>query len=288
MSSRNSAMRAAARRVRRVLLAWLALLAFGMADSLGAASVALNPVKDGTLVDGGEYGVFDGVADAADWTFNDSAFLEGAISLFFGEPPREYRVVWEYNLGAVNFVPPVVARLQFSLRPAAIYVKPTPPPIPVQVVSYPADLVESLSDFQAGPAVLQGAVLVPRPYPPPTTSFRINVSDLVNKARQDGAPGVAFRFQIEDVGSDTSMQAFIDALDSDPTTKPILTIYDRMPGDFNENDVVGLDDLPTLAACIAGPGQTPPIGCTLPDQNLDNDVDLADAAAFLMQFGSTR
>lgn len=270
-----------------------ALLAFAVlaqiAPARGQTSVNLNPLKDGTLVDGDTYGPRDGVADKADWTFNDTAnFLEGMISLTYQESPAEYRVVWEYSLSTVQYRPPVVARLQFTLRPPAVY--PVPPFIPVEVVSYPCDLVESLSDFQAGPAELQSIARVVADYPtvPPPTTFRVNVSGVVNKARQVGAPGVAFRFQIENVGSDMGMQAFIKALDSDSTTKPILTLYDRLPGDFDADNAVSLTDAATLASCLAGPEQSPPAGCSLPDDDFDGDIDLTDVAAFQNQFGVTR
>ena len=72
----------------------------------GGAAVPLPPRADGTLVDGGIYGPFDGRADAADWTFNGAGF-EGAITLQRegGLEPLEHRVVAEFDLGNVLLAP---------------------------------------------------------------------------------------------------------------------------------------------------------------------------------------
>jgi len=57
------------------------------------------PVADGTIVDGGAYGAFDGVPDVADWEFANTGY-QGAITLTTESPASsmDSRVVWEYNL----------------------------------------------------------------------------------------------------------------------------------------------------------------------------------------------
>ncbi len=77
-------------------------------------------------------------------------------------------------------------------------------------------------------------------------------------------------------------QAFIDALDSDPATKPYLTIdvYTPVPGDGNEDGVVDLEDHALFTACMGGPGVTAATGCELFLFDPDTDVDLADFKDF--------
>jgi hypothetical protein len=190
---------------------------------MGAAAEAaftVRPARDGTLVDGGIYGAFDGVPDDADWVFNQSGY-EGSITLTTTTPSSslEHRVVWEYNLATVTLTPPVSAKLYFKLRGAPVFPRP---PAPVNVYSYPSDLVERLDDFYLGPAVLQGAVSVPAFQPP--TLYSIDVSAVVDAALATGADRVAFRFQIDSATTHPENQAFNDALDAEPETKPYLTI----------------------------------------------------------------
>jgi len=245
-------------------------------DAVMGADQIVRPTADGTIVDGGIYGPFDGVAEAADWTFNDSGpGYEGAITLsFISIPNFESRVVWEYNLSAITVQPPVVATFRFHLRGAARF---PAPPAGVQVYSYPADLMEKLGDFSAGPAQFHGEKFVV-PYQPATT-YEINVNSLINEALA-GSKKVAFRFQIDPGTAPDSNQAFMDALDSDPTSKPFITIYDRIPGDFDNDHDVDVHDYALFVPCIAGPNQTVVPACRQFDVDLDGDVDLADFCAF--------
>ena len=212
---------------RAMLLAgWLGVLP-ALPTSVWASPI--YPVKDGTLVDGGLYGPFDGFADNADWYFNNSSY-EGAITLGTENPESsfEHRVVWEYNLQTVSLQPPVSATLTFTIRAAPIFPLPD---VDVHVYAYPADLQESLSDYHASPAVYQGNVIVV-PFEDPVVAV-VYVSDVVNEALSTGSDKVAFRFQINpNTASDTS-QAFIDAIDSDQTTKPFLTITEVECDDGN-------------------------------------------------------
>lgn len=253
-----------------------------LANAVMGADPIVRPTADGTLVDGGIYGPFDGTADAADWTFNDSGpGYEGAITLtFISIPSFESKVVWEYNLNAITLQPPVVATLRFHLRGAARF---PAPPAGVQVYAYPADLLEQLGDFSAVPALLLGEKFVV-PYQPATT-YEINVNSLINEALA-GSKKVAFRFQINPDTAPDSNQAFMDALDSDPTSKPFLTIYDRIPGDFDNDRDVDVHDYALFVPCIAGPNQTVVPACRQFDVDLDGDVDLADFRAFQQDLSS--
>lgn len=255
------------------------LLAAAMA--LAAASVALGdtlfPAKDGTIVDGLS-GPFDGVPDEADWTFNESSY-EGAITLATDPPESsiEHRVVWEYDLGDVTLPPPVTATLTFKLRPAPIFPHPD---VEVHVVSYPADLEETLQDFSAGPAVLQGIAVVPA-FPAPTAQYVIDVSGAVSSALSGGVGAVAFRFQIDPQTPHPANQTFIDALDSNPLTKPILTISeggDPVPGDHDGDGDVDRWDYAAFFVC-AFPGESGG-DCDLFDFNADGAVDLLDFGDF--------
>jgi hypothetical protein len=254
---------------------WYALLGIACLPSavLGVDQI-VYPSADGTIVDGGGYGLFDGLGDSADWTFNDTSY-EGAITLSHSPLEIEQRVVWEFNLSATG-TPPVTAKLTFTLRGAARF---PALPAPVQIYSYPADLVENLSDFSAAPNGLVAELPI-QPYQPPTT-YQVNVSALVNEVITTGIRRVAFRFQIDPLAQDLANQAFIDALDSDPATKPFLTIVKQMPGDYDNDLDVDLDDFAKLPPCMFGPDVAVPSACRIMDDDLDTDVDIADFAAFL-------
>ena len=63
-----------------------------------------------------------------------------------------------------------------------------------------------------------------------------------------------------------------------------------MPGDFDGDGDVDLDDYAVFAACLNGPEvSTPPAGCTPEEFDLadllgDNDVDLGDFGEFCQAF----
>ncbi|MCK4659437.1 MAG: hypothetical protein KAV82_07935 [Phycisphaerae bacterium] len=262
--------------------------------SIAAAAQTVYPCKDGTLVDGGIYGAFDGVADDADWYFNNTSY-EGSITLStkVGSPNFEHRVVWEYNLSSVSLEPPVSAMLTFTIRGAPIWPFPD---VDVHVYSYPADLLETLGDFSSVPAVFQGSVTI-SPYQLPT-EYSLDVSSVVSESLHDGDDKVAFRFQIDPDTPYSSNQAFIDAVDSDPSTKAFLTIDEASaPGDFDGDGDVDLDDYAVFVDCMPGP-DTPPTP-TIPevtgqmcldafDFDKDEDVDLNDFGAFQGHFSGTR
>ena len=264
----------------RMGLAWI--LGVVLTGAAGAATT-VRPTKDGTLADGGIYGPFDHVADNADWYFNASSY-EGSITLAIETPPSlEHRVVWEYSLSTITLQPPVTARLYFTIRGAPVYPRPD---TVVHVYSYPSDLLETLADFSSGPAVLQGSVTLAA-YQDPTV-FSLDVSTVVSDSLQTNSDKVAFRFQVDPGTANPTNQAFMDATDTDPTTKPYLVIdtAPRTPGDANGDGQVNLSDLPIFSACMSGPASTvPPTGCTLPqfdaaDLDNDNDVDADDFAQF--------
>jgi len=248
-----------------------------MAGASGAAQ-SFYPVKDGTLADGGVYGAFDGLADDADWFFNQSSY-EGSISRSTGSPGMglEHRVIWEYNLATLSLTPPVAATLHFTLRGATIF--PSPDAV-VHVYAYPADLQESLGDFSATPATLQGTVTV-TPFQAPT-SFAVNVSSAVGAALTSGARKVAFRFQIDPGTTHNANQAYIDALDSDATTKPRLVVEQAeiQPGDIDGDGDVDADDFVGFPPCMSGPNQPATGECGIYDFDQDSDVDLTDYQTF--------
>ncbi len=250
------------------------------------ASVTVYPSADGTLRDGITGPAFDGVVDAADWYFNGTHF-DGFITLSNapGTTQFEDRLVWEYNINTVTFTPPVYARLDFVLRGAAADPRPD---VDVHVYSYPADLAETNSDFSAGPAVLQGFVTVP-PFQL-STAYSVEVSQAVNAVLNSGSTRVAFRFQVDPQAPPGSYQAFSDAVDANPTTKPALVISDTfppVPGDADLDRDVDLFDHEWFAYCMNGPA-TPapaPAECARIDLNTDTDVDLHDFASFQNLFG---
>ncbi|HRX85492.1 MAG TPA: hypothetical protein P5572_10780 [Phycisphaerae bacterium] len=254
----------------------MVLMLAGLVGLPALAAQSLYPAKDGTLADGGVYGPFDGTADDADWYFNQSSY-EGSISRSTTGAGLEHRVTWEYDLAGVTVLPPVQATLRFVLRGAPVFPMPD---AKIHVYSYPADLQESLGDFNAGPAVLQGIVTVPA-YQAPTV-YTVDVSAVVNAAIVGGGRKVAFRFQIDPATSNPANQAYIDAIDSDATTKPRLTVEEApaAPGDIDADGDVDAEDFLGFPPCMSGPDVPPATGCNVYDFDSDADVDLADYRAF--------
>lgn len=257
----------------------LAYLVGAIASARGAVSVA--PSADGTLADGGPFGVFDGIVDVADWSFNESSF-EGAITLTRpteSAPGLEQRVVWEYVLPG-GFQPPVTASLTLRLRGA--------PRFPAQatvvwVVAYPANALENATDFSAPAAAVVG-VLPVAPFQPPT-DYRLGVSAVVSDLLRNGAAAIGFRFQVDPATANVTSQAFVDALDSRPETKPTLTLDTAVPADFDNDSDVDRADFKSLTQCLLGPAVPVTVVCRRFDMDLDRDVDLEDAAAFDYFFG---
>lgn len=259
--------------------------------AFGASFVRLHPVKDGTLLDGGIAGPFDGIADDADWYFNDEpSSYEGSITLSTASSQIEHRLVWEFSLATVTYTPPVTAHLTFSLRGAPAFPRPD---VDIHVYAYPSDLQESLEDFSAGPVVFQDHVVV-APYQP-TTAFKIDVSHEVARALSEGLGAVAFRFQVHPRTVHTINQVFLDASESDVETKPVLTVIDSLPADADGSGRVDLGDHEWFVYCMSGPG-TPaaadescdPLLINFNDSFGDDDLDLRDFAAFQRVFGGTR
>ena len=244
------------------------------------AAQTFYPVKDGTLADGGSYGPFDGVADDWDWSFSESSY-EGSILLTTElSNPLEHRVVWEYNLNTVSAAPPVLAELSVTVRGAPIWPFPD---VDVHVYSYPADLQETPEDFGAGPTVLQG-ILTIIAYQDPT-EYVLDVSAVVDEALTSGANMVAFRFQIDPGTPHPANQAFIDALDSDQTTKPFLVI-DEAPlwGDADGDRDVDVADFQAFEDCMLGPDAVVGESCDVFRFDPDEDVDVHDFAGFQQAF----
>ena len=271
---------------------WMVMMVAAAAGpAMAQQTVTVRPSFDGTLVDGGIYGAFDGIADSTDWTFNQSSY-EGAITLSTPAAgmKSEYRVVWEYSLSTVSATPPVGATLTVSLRGASIY------PLPdaqVQVYSYPADLKETAGDFAVVPSQLVGTLTV-RPFQAATV-YTMDVSGVVSQALSSGAKKVGFRFQLKADAGQTANQAFVDASDADPASKPYLTLgapSAPLIGDLDNNRIVNDDDYTLFEACATGPAiQYSPgslqAGCALTadgqgfitaDFDKDHDVDQADFA----------
>ena len=263
-----------------LLLATVASVSLGVKALPAAAQVTLYPVKDGTVVDDG----VDGTPDRADWSFNSSSY-EGAITLMtLGSNPQENRVVWEYSLGLVTLDPPVSATLTYTIRGAPIFPLPE---VDVFVYAYASDLEETLSDFSAGPAALVGWQTL-QPYQEPTV-FSIDVSGVINEALGDDSDRAAFRFQVDPSTPNEANQAFIDALDSERTTKPALTIRaasSSLASDYDVDGDIDIDDVVKLVGCMSGPEATAGPGCSTFDFDADANIDLLDVGDFQVQFGS--
>lgn len=230
----------------------------------------------GTLVDGGLYGPYDGVADEWDWTFNGYGGYEGVLTLMHGASSYrlDQRVVWEYDLSALPTDEALGAILYFNVRGAPIFPFPE---MTVHVYSYPADLQESSDDFGAGPAKLVTTVKVP-PYQ--ESSFQLNVTEAVVDAVRNGGGRLALRFQIAPESPHDANQAFMDIDDSDNTTKPTLMTPTVAYGDDNADGAIDLTDYAGFPFCLLGPGQQASSDCRVFDFDVDGDVDAVDAAWF--------
>ncbi len=243
---------------------------------IAAAQVVVYPVADGTIADGFADS-FDGDPDAWDWTFDMTSF-EGSITLIFDNLDR--RVVWEYDLSDVELTPPVSATLTFTIRGSTSVLGPD---ADVQIFSYPVDLAEDPADFSAEPAVLEGGVTVP-PLQAPTV-HTLNVSSVVGSALSTGTDAVAFRFQINPDTPDDFSQAFIDALDSAPATKPTLTIEEGsepLVGDIDADGDVDLVDLDLFVSILLdGPPPEHPEYADRADLNGDTSIDGNDIQPFV-------
>ena len=187
---------------------------------VGGGGETIRPTADGTIQDGGINHDRDGIPDEWDWSFDDSGY-QGAITMTTETPASslDRRVVWEYDLSELETQPPAVAVLHFTIRGAPVFPMPD---TEVHVYSFPADLAESPEDFGSEPTVLEGSVTI-TPYQQPT-EFSLDVSDAVNEALIGGVNAVAFRFQVNPDTPHDRNQAFIDALDDEPSTKPYLRV----------------------------------------------------------------
>lgn len=115
----------------------------------------------------------------------------------------------------------------------------------------------------------------------PTTRYSMNVSRTVEDAIRAGKQMVAFRIQIDPATPNDRNQAFMDALDSEPETKPRLSVEIALPGDDDRDGDVDLDDYAGFVECLSGPGVDDlPSACHVHDFDGDEDVDLEDVAAF--------
>ena len=146
--------------------------------------------------------------------------------------------------------------------------------------AYPADLLQTPEDFRAGPAVLIGTLSI-APYQTATT-YTLSVSGVVNRALQQGADKIGFRFQIDPDAPPGANQAFLHNLDDDvPLSKPQLIISPAVPGDADRDGNVGLNDFALFTSCMTGPAGSATPACAVFDLDLDADVDLVDLEAFL-------
>jgi len=269
------------RRIRRLAtMTLLALASSGLTLQGGGVAAmriiypANNGKLGGTLADGGLYGVFDGVADAWDWTFNGYGGYEGVLTLMQGDTarPLEQRVIWEYDLSSLPADTALSAVLNFTLRGAPIYPFPD---MTVHVYSYPSDLAETAADYNAGPATLAAVVVVP-PYV--ESSFRVNITNTVVEAIRHAGGHLALRFQLAPDSPYDGNQAFMDCVDTDDSTKPLLTVPTTAYGDENSDGAIDLSDFPLFPVCMLGPQVAVDAACTVYDFDVDGDVDTVDAA----------
>lgn len=268
----------------------LALVCVCLAVPTRAATI-VRPGADGTLVDGGVFGELDGRADSSNWAFSSTGFA-GAVTLTTETAASavEHRMVFEYDLRGLELVAPLVATLSFTTR--GVDVSPFPD-VRVNVYSYPADLIESLDDFSARPAILQGAFSVAAAEAPKVQI--LDVTELVTSALLSGNKRVGIRFQIDPNTTNVTNQAFINALDSQPDMKPVLTIRSAVRGDADDDGDADLDDFAIFTDCLTGP-DIPPMptgsgitvaGClSVFDHDADGDVDLDDLSGMLGSFAS--
>jgi hypothetical protein len=272
--------------IRRLVVA---LATFVLAANMSKGAQIVYPVADGTLVDGGSWGNYDGVADAWNWTFGPAGFA-GAITLATETPTSavQHRMVFEYDLRSIDRTTPIEATLTFAVR--GVRVVPFPDVV-LHVYSYPADLIESPSDFSAGPAVLRGVFTVAANQDPKTET--LDVTGLVTSALQSGNKRVAFRFQIDPNTPHPANQVFLNVLDTQPTSKPFLTIRSAVPGDADDDGDADLNDFAVLTDCLAGPAALPTPSRSgvsreeclrVFDRDADEDVDVADLSALLGAF----
>ena len=227
----------------------------------------------GTLADGGLYGPHDGIADAVDWTFNGYGGFEGVLTLMHGSSarPLEQRVVWEYDVSSLPADAALSAVLNFTVRGAPIFPFPD---MSVQVYSYPSDLSETTADYNAGPATLAAVAVVP-PYV--KTSYRINITEPVVEAVRNGGGSLALRFQLAPDSPSDGNQAFMDIVDTDNATKPLLTVPSTAYGDENGDGVIEVSDFALFPSCMLGPGVAVDSACSVYDFDVDGDVDTDDA-----------
>ena len=80
----------------------------------------------------------------------------------------------------------------------------------------------------------------------------------------------------------------VDTGVADPPDYPMIVdmgAHEYRLGDYDGDGVVGLGDFGTLITCLAGPGINPGVaGFEFFDFDCDQDVDLADFAAFQQAF----
>jgi hypothetical protein len=144
------------------------------------------------------------------------------------------------------------------------------------VYVYPADLLERTTDFSVDGILVESLIL--EPYQPPTV-FQVNVSNATSDVLQAGGNKVGFRFQIDPQTPHLISQAFMDALDSDPATKPVLVVTEQVPGDLDGDRDVDLVDFRRVTQCLSGPDRRP-ADCRLSDFDFDADVDMLDLQMF--------
>ncbi len=271
ISTRGSFKRMLFFRYLRLISILCLCLAFCSTSTLAAV---LEPSADGTISDG-RNAAYDGTPDAWDWIFNDTGY-EGSITLNKSELNNwEDRVVWEYDLRGISLQPPLSATLTFTIRGPAVFPRPL---TSVHVYAYTANLIEELEDYFVSPLRLAASVPVGAFQPP--TAYTIDVSREVNEVLSSGAIAIGFRFQIDPDTLHAINQVFIDALDSDPTTKPALSIEANLRGDSDLDKDVDLFDFNDFLACMQGPEESLYVACDTFDFDLDGDVDLADRASF--------